>query len=64
MLTEGLAECPRCGARLGDAAENGPATRAEVFWLSAYTIGVTLIPILIGVVISIICILLFLSGSN
>jgi hypothetical protein len=64
MLTEGLAECPRCGAPLGNSAENGQPDRSEVFWLSTYTVGIALIPILIGVAIGLICILLFLSGSN
>lgn len=65
MLPEGLEACPRCGARLGKAID--PTTdeiepnRSDIFWLSAYTIGIVLIPILIGLAIGLICILLFVS---
>lgn len=60
MLPEGTAVCPRCGTRL-NAQQNGEeeASREDVFWYSAYIIGVVLIPILIAVVIGVICILIF-----
>src|SRR3972149_7868105 len=66
MLPEGLEECPRCGARLGanQPAEGSGFNRSDIFWYSAYTIGVVLIPILIGVIIGLVCILLFLANRG
>jgi hypothetical protein len=61
MLPEGLEECPRCGAHLGKPkAEDEPeVSRSEIFWYSTFTIGIVLIPIVIGVAIGLVCILLF-----
>lgn len=61
MLPEGLEECPRCGAHLGKpkAGDAPGVKRSEIFWYSAFTIGIVLIPILIGVAIGLVCILMF-----
>jgi hypothetical protein len=66
MLPEGVEECPRCGARLSKAepGDEGELGRSQVFWFSAYTIGIVLIPIVIGVVIGLLCILLFLANQR
>ena len=66
MLPEGLEECPRCGAQLSSSGKGGEADndRSLIFWLSAYTIGIVLIPIIAGVVIGLICILLFVAGQR
>lgn len=61
MLPEGLNECPKCGARLGDSNEEGKIGRSDIFWMSAYTIGIALIPIVVVLIISLLCILLFVS---
>jgi hypothetical protein len=65
MLPRGIDVCPICGARLGKSAQSkelssDPATAIdgrEIFWLSAYIIGIALIPILIFIVIGFLCIL-------
>ena len=59
MLPEGIEECPKCGARLGSPEEEGKIGRSEIFWMSAYSIGIALIPIIIVLIIGLICILLF-----
>ena len=66
MLAEGLEECPRCGAQLTQTGKGGEAEddRSAIFWVSAYTIGVVLVPIIAGVVIGLICILLFVAGQR
>ena len=65
MLPEGLETCHGCGARLGKAIDQTTddieQNRSDIFWLSAYTIGIVLIPILIGLAIGLVCILLFVS---
>lgn len=66
MLPEGLAECPRCGTQLSPSGKGGEAgsERAAIFWFSLYTIAIVLIPIIVGVVIGLICILLFVAGTR
>jgi hypothetical protein len=66
MLSEGLEECPRCGTLLNQSGKGGKSTddRSTIFWLSAYTIGIVLVPIIAGVMIGLICILLFVAGSR
>lgn len=66
QLPEGLEKCPRCEAQLGTIQpEGGPGfNRSDIFWYSAYTIGIVLIPIVIGVIIGLICIFLFLANSG
>jgi uncharacterized membrane protein YvbJ len=66
MLPEGQEECPRCGEPLTRSGKGGDAAdeRKAIFWLSAYTIGIVLIPIIAGVVIGLICILLFVAGQR
>ena len=65
MLPEGLGACPRCGASLGKAIDQTTneteLNRSDIFWLSAYTIGIVLIPLVIGLAIGLVCILLFVS---
>ena len=60
MLPEGLAECPKCGTRLGSPDEEGEIGRKDIFWMSAYTIGIVLIPIVVILIVGLICILLFI----
>ena len=60
MLPEGLGECPRCGARLSSTEKEGKISRSDVAWLSAYTIGILLIPLIVGLAIGLVCILVFL----
>jgi uncharacterized paraquat-inducible protein A len=60
MLPPGSKECPRCGAKLDGEGEQDVGNK-EVFWLSAYTIGIVLIPLIIGLVIGLICIAVFLN---
>lgn len=68
MLPSGLETCPACGARLPTAAptkiasitsnEDTPAIGGkDIAWLSAYIIGIALVPILIAAAIGIICVL-------
>ena len=63
MLPESLEECPRCGARLGKVDSAGSEeegfSRADMFWYSAYTIGIVLIPFFIVVVVGLLCVWLF-----
>lgn len=60
MLPENTEECPRCGTHLSSAAKGEGFSRSDIFWFSAYTIAVVLIPILVGVGIGLLCINLFL----
>ena len=59
MLPEGLEECPRCGVRLGPSEKEEGISRRDVAWLSAYTIGILLIPVVIGLILALICIFVF-----
>lgn len=66
MLPPGLEVCPSCGARLkksksGIASLKSSREKPEIggndmFWLSAFIIGIALIPLIIAVLIGIICI--------
>jgi len=66
MLPPGLEVCPSCGARLKqsksgiaslEAAGQKPEVEGrDIFWLSAYILGIALIPILIAIAIGILCI--------
>ncbi len=65
MLPPGLEKCPACGAKLGKKQIPKPGrtfgdqiTGQDVFWLSAYIIGIALIPLLIAVGLGILCMLL------
>lgn len=60
MLPDDTKECPRCGTRLGSAAEGENFSRSDVIWFSAYTIAVVLIPLLVGVGIGLLCIKLLI----
>lgn len=54
MLVPGQDKCPACGARLGEKPGSGMSWR-DIFWLSAYIIGIAMIPILLAVLIGIVC---------
>lgn len=56
MLTPGTERCPSCGARLGKDS-NGFMPLRDIFWLSAYIIGIALIPIILAVVIGLACVI-------
>jgi hypothetical protein len=66
ILPEGLEECPRCGASLNPSGKGGESSgdRSTIFWFSAYTLGIVLIPIIAGLLLGLICILLFVAGSR
>lgn len=59
MLPESLEECPKCGTRLGSPDE-GEISHSDIFWMSAYTIGIALIPVGVILIIAVICILVFM----
>jgi hypothetical protein len=59
MLPEGLEECPRCGASLTPAKKEGEIGGRDVAWLSAYTIGILVIPLIVGLLIGLACVLIF-----
>jgi predicted amidophosphoribosyltransferase len=61
MLPPGTAECPRCGAQLAGGGDGEAIRDKDVFWLSAYTIGIVLIPLVIGLLLGLICIGIFLT---
>ena len=63
MLSEGSEECPRCGAHLGTPDLQAGFSRSDIAWFSAYTFGILIIPLIIGVAIGLICILVFLSRT-
>jgi predicted amidophosphoribosyltransferase len=72
MLPPGLETCPRCGAKL-DEAQEAPAfgpyiyqeppqpqvSAKDIFYYSAYIIGILLIPLVIGLILALICIFVF-----
>jgi hypothetical protein len=65
MLPPGLEECPACGAKLrkkrgslSSKMDSNQYTGRDIFWFSAYIIGIALIPILIAVGLGILCMLL------
>jgi hypothetical protein len=59
MLAEGTEECPRCGALIKDPSGEEEFSRSDIAWFSAYTIGIVLIPIIIGIGIALLCLFLF-----
>lgn len=63
MLPEGLETCPRCGERLPAAKNQSEEqiNRSELVWYSAYTIGIALLVIVVGVVVILLCMLFFLG---
>lgn len=56
MLHPDAVRCPACGTLLGKNPSSD-STGRDVFWLSAYFIGIALIPLGIGLLIGLICIL-------
>jgi uncharacterized membrane protein YvbJ len=58
MLTPGTQKCPRCGKRQNKHNGDEPTAR-DIFWLSATTLGIVLIPLVIVVLVAILCIFLF-----
>ncbi len=56
MLPPGLQNCPSCGAKL-PSGQGDQTSKKEIFWFSAYIIGLALIPILIALGIGLLCIL-------
>jgi hypothetical protein len=60
MLSEGPEECPKCGTRLGNPQDDGQISHADIFWMSAYSIGIVLIPVVVILIISVLCILLIM----
>ena len=60
MLAEGLDKCPRCGAQLAPPEKEGEIGRKDVAWISAYTIGILLIPLVIGLLLGLACVLIFI----
>jgi hypothetical protein len=59
MLAEGTGECPRCGALIKDPSSGEEFSRSEIAWFSAYTIGIVLVPIIVGIGIALLCLFLF-----
>ena len=60
MLPEGSEKCPRCGANLGTSEQQDEFNRSDIALFSAYTIGILVIPLVIGLVLGLICIFAFL----
>jgi hypothetical protein len=65
MLPPGLETCPACGAKLRKKAGklsvnmgSDQYTGRDIFWLSAYIVGIALIPILVAIGLGILCMLL------
>jgi hypothetical protein len=56
MLAEGQKKCPVCGARVGRGGKDKLGC-SEIISLSAYVMGIALIPIVFMLVISGLCIL-------
>jgi hypothetical protein len=57
MLPEGQEKCPVCGARI---APEGSFSCSEIFMLSLYIFGVTVVPLLIVFGIGFLCVAVFL----
>ena len=57
MLAEGQEVCPACGAKLGQAGGSNIGLK-EFVSISAYLIGIALIPVLVMVAIGLICVLM------
>jgi len=63
MLVEGTEECPRCGAQISGPGKGDDFSGSDIAWFSAYTIGILLIPIIIGIAIALLCLLVFYGRS-
>ena len=63
MLPEGLEACPRCGENLAAAKPQSEEqiSRSAIVWYSAYTIGIALLVIAVGVVVILLCMLVFIG---
>jgi len=63
MLPEGLEACPRCGESLAGAKPQSEEqiSRSAIVWYSAYTIGIALLVIAVGVAVILLCTLLFIA---
>lgn len=59
MLTEGTAECPRCGAQIETEITEGEFSSSDIAWFSAYSIAIIVIPIFVGVGIALLCLFIF-----
>jgi uncharacterized paraquat-inducible protein A len=59
MLVEGTEECPRCGTKINAPDPEQVFNKSDIAWFSAYTIGIILIPIVVGIGIALICLFLF-----
>ncbi|MEW6717295.1 MAG: hypothetical protein AB1345_07320 [Chloroflexota bacterium] len=56
MLPEGLETCPRCKSKLGKSKQAGFSI-SDYFHYSLYAIGIALVPVIIVLIISMVCIL-------
>ena len=57
MLPDGTKECPVCGSQIGGASEDKPEfERSEYVSVTLYLVGIALIPILLIIVISVLCV--------
>jgi len=63
MLPEGLEACPRCGESLAAAKPQSEEqiSRSAIVRYSAYMIGIALLVIAVGVVVILLCMLLFIA---
>jgi hypothetical protein len=57
QLPPGLEKCPRCGKRLHSNSGDQYSGR-DIFWLSATTLGIVLIPLIIIIGIGLLCVYL------
>ena len=62
MFPDGLKECPRCGIPLGGGEREDEVNinRKTIAYYSLYTIGIVLVPIIIGLCIGLLCLFLFI----
>lgn len=60
MLAEGTEQCPRCGTNLSNNETEEGVSRSDIAWFSAYTIGILVIMIIIGVGFGLLCFFLFI----
>jgi predicted amidophosphoribosyltransferase len=61
MLAEGTERCPRCGTHLKNSEAEEVFSRSDIAWFSAYTIGILVIMIIIGVGLGLLCFFLFIN---
>ena len=55
MLPDGTEVCPRCGAKMG-GAKDGEVSRKDMLKITAYVVGLALIPIVAIILIGFICV--------